>query len=94
MTNKKIAFLHNYFPTGGADKVTVNIANFVCNHGYDTVVLAHESSYDFGVTYPALVKLPDDGDLISDANIEFVINYINYNGIDIFVVPGLSGRIL
>ena len=95
MTNiKKIAFLHNYFPAGGADKVTINIANFARNHGYDTVVLAHESSFDFGITYPALIKLPDDGDLISDANIEFVIDYINGNGIDIFVVPGLAGRIL
>ena len=95
MTNiKKIAFLHNYFPAGGADKVTINIANFARNHGYDTVVLAHESTFDFGITYPALIKLPDDGDLISDTNIEFVIDYINGNGIDIFVVPGLAGRIL
>ena len=29
MTNiKKIAFLHNYFPTGGADKVTINIYGY------------------------------------------------------------------
>lgn len=87
---RKVVFLHNSFPAGGAERVTIDIANHVRKYGYETIVLAHKSNEDFGITYPHLVELPDPGKMTSDTNTRFIIDYLNNEATDLLVIPGLS----
>ena len=87
---RKIAFIHNSFPAGGAERITIDIANYVRDYGYETVVLAHKAKEDFGVEYPPLVEFPNDEPMHAESNTRFIIDYINSNGVDLLVIPGLS----
>lgn len=95
----RIAFIHNRFPAGGAERITVDIARYLHETGgYEVFVYATRLAQDL---------LPDDaGDIMTIRGIPSqaipairtrkVESYISSDGIDILVqvtkaIPGISG---
>ena len=42
MIKRRILFFHSEFPAGGAERVTMDIADFVAQYGYETYVITHQ----------------------------------------------------
>lgn len=86
MDKKRILFLHNEFPSGGAERVTVDIANYICSDRFETYVLAKElrAKSFMNIT---LLELPDASSVNSKENADFIIEVLNQLKIDVFVLP-------
>lgn len=83
---RRILFLHETFPAGGAERVTIDIADYVAAFDYRTFVCSRLQS-DFENTNIQLIELPDKSCTISSVNIDFLIDVINRFRIDVFVLP-------
>lgn len=83
-------FLHTAFPAGGAERITIDIANYIKDFGYKTYVIAHKSQNDFGEIYPQLVEIPGSDAVTTPANTKFIIEQINRLDIDILVISAIS----
>ncbi len=44
---KRIAFVHERFPLGGAERVTFDLANFLAEHDFEVYVFTHENNVGF-----------------------------------------------
>lgn len=92
--NKKISFFHFDFPCGGAEKVTINIADYVTRLGYEVYVYAaffHEKKLRENSTQNFIVKLlPDQTTPNSIVNADYMIKCIRDFSIGIFVLPGYN----
>lgn len=87
---RKILFIHDVFPCGGAERVTVDIASYVLKYDYEVYVVACRfSKY---CSHVISVKLPDKTDLHSMENANFIIDFINSSQIDVCVLPIQSLR--
>ncbi|MEG1837907.1 MAG: glycosyltransferase [Bacteroidaceae bacterium] len=84
--NRKILFLHGEFPCGGAERVTIDIANYVVLHGYDVYVLARKVN-NKECPNITIIELPDSKDTNSLINANFIISTLNALPIDIFILP-------
>lgn len=82
---RKILFIHDVFPCGGAERVTVDIADYVVKYGYKVYAVACR----FGKECSNIisVQLPDKVDLHSMENANFIIDFINTSQIDVCVLP-------
>lgn len=83
---RRVLFLHESFPAGGAERVTVDVANYISIFNYQTFVCSRLQS-DFKGTNIQLIELPDKICTISLVNIDFLVETINTMKIDIFVLP-------
>ena len=81
---KKVLFFHDEFPCGGAERVTIDIANYLSGFGYEFVVLACKKKVE--VDNIKIIELPEL-DWNSMTNAKFFIDTINSYSIDIFVSP-------
>lgn len=88
MTQKirNIAFIHEKFPFGGCEMVTINVINSLQKYNYEFVIFTHELKEDIipnnftGVKYILTpYKLEDH------RNIPFLVSQITSNNIDIFI---------
>lgn len=83
----KVVFYHERFPAGGAERITVNIADYIHNKGYEVyVITAKADSYDFKNL--KVIEIPEQRSVDSeeaDKAINFIIQFINDNKIDIFI---------
>lgn len=81
---KNVLFFHDEFPCGGAERVTIDVANYLSEFGYDFFVLACKKKDD--VANIKIIELPEK-DWNSMTNAKFFVNVINSYSIDIFVLP-------
>lgn len=83
---KRILFLHEAFPAGGAERVTIDIARYISEYDYQTFVCSRLQN-DFSGEELQLIPLPDTTCTVSSKNIDFLIETIKRLSIDIFVLP-------
>lgn len=89
MNVRKVLFYHENFPAGGAERVTIDIANYISNRGYEVYVLAaniNEGNY----SQLTVLKLPDKVSVTEASGIQYVVDVIHSFDIDIFVLPVCS----
>lgn len=88
---KKIAFIHFNFPCGGAERVTIDIADYIVRFDYEVYVFAaffdsakmdEKSIQDFNIKL-----LPDQTDFQSIPNADYIARCINDLSINVFVLP-------
>ena len=72
MDKKRILFLHNEFPSGGADRVTIDIAGYISHYGFEVYVLAREIRDKF-LSNIVLLELPDKASVNSKKNADAII---------------------
>ena len=88
--NKKhIAFIHKDFPFGGAEKATYDVANFLCNQGYDVTLLVARHHLQL---YPKNANplfsfrlLPDENIKSSRKVAKAVRDFVNRRRVDVLV---------
>lgn len=81
---KRILFFHEVFPCGGAERVTIDIANYLSGYGYESFVALCHKTYD--VAGIEIIELPNQ-DINSLENANAFIEIINSLFIDVFVLP-------
>lgn len=86
MVQKRVLFLHNQFPSGGAERVTIDIADYISAYEYTSYVLAKDVCEN-QFSNIIIIELPDKKNLNSKVNANAIIDYLNKLGIDIFVLP-------
>lgn len=82
---KKILFFHDLFLCGGAERVTVDIANYIANYSYETYVITRKKRGE--VSNITIMELPDKADLDTLINADYIINVINSLPVNVFVLP-------
>ena len=86
---KHIVFLHKHFPFGGAERVTLDIANELCVHGYEATVLAshhHAEAYPAGLSRRfSVVELPKGNIKWSPRVARFVRDFVKQHAVEAFV---------
>lgn len=83
--NKKILFFHDKFPCGGAERVTVDIADYIAAYDYETYVVTKTKSCESSNI--VTIELPDKSDSDTLVNADFIIDTINSLAVDLFVLP-------
>lgn len=83
---KRILFLHEAFPAGGAERITLDIARYISEYDYQTFVCSRLQN-DFRGDELQLIPLPDTTCTVSSNNIDFLVETIQRLNIDIFVLP-------
>ena len=86
MNKQRVLFLHNEFPSGGAERVTVDIADYISERGFDIYVLAREIR-NWSLPNMTLLELPDKMSVNSKENADAIIDILQELQIDIFVLP-------
>lgn len=85
----RIAFIHNHFPAGGAERVTIDIARFLKDFdGYEVFVYAHHCNPNTFNQYVTLRKIPSQA--IQSRRSRTIENLIIKDKIDILVQVGKS----
>ena len=86
---RAIAFLHEDFPFGGAERVTIQLAPYLESHGYAVHVytrLFHPELWPAGtVRKPQIHLLPDSSSLSSPRNIAYLAAELRERGVGTFV---------
>lgn len=84
----RVAFLHFEYPFGGGEMVTSNLSEYLNPAGCEVLVFACKFSgpEDKNIKY---VTLPYGHKINHRTNIDFMIDFINANKIDILVLPGV-----
>lgn len=84
---RKILFYHEAFPAGGTERVTLDIANYISNFGYETYVLTHQKKGEY--VNIQIYDFPREMFLWEVTGSKYVVELINMLKIDIFVFPVL-----
>ncbi len=87
---KKIAFYHEYFPWGGAERITMDIAAYIAPHGYEVLIFTrgfHPERTDGAHSNIRVIALPDGDNPHSVENADCLIGHIRREGIGLFVLP-------
>ena len=87
-----IAFIHETYPFGGAEKVTTILAEYFVKRGYNISIFARVFLKDQLASTITYYQLPDTKHIDEKSNAEFIVKTINSNNIDIFIVPILHLR--
>lgn len=89
-TIKKVAFIHGDFPFGGAEKVTLDIADYLSPEGYKIYVFATDFRPELmpaGKDYPIeVIRLPDRNIVKSRKDAEFIHRQIIEHDVKIIVL--------
>lgn len=92
--NKIISFFHFNFPCGGAERVTIDIANYIVRFAYEVYIFTaffDAKMLKEGSVQSFIVKLlPDRQIPYSLVNADFMIQCIHDFSIDVFVLPGYN----
>lgn len=91
--NKKVAFYHNAFPYGGGERITIDIANYIHNKGYEVHVIASKLN-PYNSNYIKAVEVTKQTPHTDQDTTNFIIQYINKNHIDIFITLELNAHLL
>lgn len=88
---RKIAFIHNDFPAGGAERVTMDIANYLVSFGYKIYIFIGKYNpaslpINIPISFEA-IELPERNACDSMQNTLYLIESINKFGIKILVAP-------
>ena len=86
MIKRRILFFHGEFPAGGAERVTMDIADFVAQYGYETYVITHQINSG-SYSNIKVIEFQGGGDVDSQENADFIIHTLNSLKIDIFILP-------
>ncbi|WP_294080872.1 glycosyltransferase [Proteiniphilum sp. UBA5384] len=86
---KKILFLHDTFPAGGAERITIDIANYITTFGYEVYVSARTLNVCENKSIQ-VIELPDKKTIDSHINIDFLTRTVKELHIDIFVLVVLQ----
>lgn len=87
--NKRMAFLHDEFPKGGGEQVTINLVPYLENAGYEVFVFAHRVDKEklppsvSRVKYRILPYGANDG-----RNLPFVCEAVKSDSVSVFVSAG------
>lgn len=87
--NTKIAFLHDEFPKGGGEQVTINLVPYLENSGYEIFVFAHRVDKEKlplsvnRVKYRILPYGANDG-----RNLSFICEAVRSDSVSVFVSAG------
>ncbi len=88
-TDKRIAFVHDDFPFGGAERVTLDLANYMSSIGYDVYVFTgtfHLNKLPVGISLNfKIVQLPEPGVAKSKRDALYMIDYIKKENIKVLV---------
>lgn len=86
MKVKKVLFYHDEFPNGGAERVTIDIANYVSLYDYKVFVVTSKiNSSNFpNIT---ILQLPGLNSSEEVENLDFIVDTISSLSIDIFILP-------
>lgn len=91
MKIRKIVFLHVSFPEGGAERITLDIANYISSYNYEVYIFTcklNMSRLALGAMNNITnIKLPDSQDINSMINADFMVDTIKDLSIDIFILP-------
>lgn len=84
-----VAFLHEEFPCGGAERVTIDIANFLSEHGCRAYVFTADFHEDYLPPHLPrnyqVITLPERHLTRSKADADFIVKTIRERGITHFV---------
>ena len=84
-----IAFIHKNFPYGGAEQVTIDVANYLCRQGYRVIILAmnhRETSYPAGTERLFNVRLLPHGQIKQSLKVAHAVrDYILKEQIDVLI---------
>lgn len=83
---EKNFIFHGEFPAGGAERVTMDIADFVAQYGYETYVITHQINSG-SYSNIKVIEFQGGGDVDSQENADFIIHTLNSLKIDIFILP-------
>ena len=91
--NKKVAFYHNAFPYGGGERITIDIANYIYDKGYEVYVITsnlnpHTSNHIKAVEVTKQIPHTEQN------TTNFIIQFIKENHIDIFITLELNTQFL
>ncbi|WP_319504224.1 glycosyltransferase [Bacteroides graminisolvens] len=91
MKKRKVAFLHVSFPDGGAERITMDIINYISSFNYESYIftcnLESEKLPTESVNSFKPLLLPDPTNVDSVENADFIIHSLDKNEIDIFILP-------
>lgn len=82
---KRILFFHEEFPCGGAERITIDIANFLSAFDYEIFLVCCRKKRE--VAGIQIIELPDKKDANSLINADAFVKIINDFSIDLFVLP-------
>lgn len=87
--NRRVAFVHDVFPAGGAERVTLDVANYLSSNGYEVYVFTTRFDEDrlpadTPINYQVIV-LPERYVEESQKDADKIIEYINTLGISVLV---------
>ena len=89
---KNIAFLHKNFPYGGAERITIDIAEYASHHEYKSIVFTwnqfQDKLSDNTRKYITIIELPDKKEQHSTNNAQFILEKIKEYNIRIFIIQG------
>lgn len=80
----KVLFYHDAFPFGGAERITLDIADYVYNKGYEVYVLT-PNLQSFSFKHLKAIEIVPQSSKNKKAYIDYIIKFINDYHIDIFV---------
>lgn len=86
MTAKRILFFHENFPAGGAERVTIDIANYISDYGYEVYVAACNIREEDCPNITTL-KIPNGMSVVESPGIQHLVNVIHSLNIAVFVLP-------
>ncbi len=89
---RKIAFIHEYYPMGGAEMVTSHISCYLSGKDVDiTLFVLNKKEEDISEVDRRnirFIQLPDKNKFQSLDNAKFVVEQLKENHIDYFILPG------
>lgn len=80
----KVLFYHDEFPFGGAERITLDIADYVYNKGYEVYVLT-PNLQSLSFKHLKAIEIVPQSSKNKKAYIDYIIKFINDYHIDIFV---------
>lgn len=87
--HKRVAFVHEDFPSGGAERCTFDLAQFLSEHGYEIYVFAYRHQVAY---YPerlpvcfTVIELPEPSVYKSEKNARFMGEQVKVLRLDILV---------
>lgn len=96
ITSMNIAFFHEYFPKGGAERVTLDISEFLMKNGFNIYLFARkyeEEKLPVDSSFKNKVKvfvLPDSKDSNSTENAEYIAKTTEDNNIEILIIQAYT----
>lgn len=83
---KKILFYHEQFPSGGAERVTMDIAQFLADSCFEMHLIVSRLAGEVKVLM-TISEMPGHYTLSDSEAWDYIVSYISDNDIDIFVLP-------